>query len=35
MDVVDKIKMVEVRNVGEHQNVPVNDVVIKSIRKAN
>jgi serine/threonine protein kinase/cyclophilin family peptidyl-prolyl cis-trans isomerase len=35
MDVVDKIKDVETRAVGVHQNVPVKDVVIESIRRAN
>jgi len=33
MDVVDKIKEVETANRGVHQNVPVKDVVIKSIRR--
>jgi cyclophilin family peptidyl-prolyl cis-trans isomerase len=32
MDVVDKIKEVEVEDKGGHQSVPVKDVVIKSIR---
>lgn len=32
MDVVDKIKEVEVEDKGAHQSVPVKDVVIKSIR---
>jgi peptidyl-prolyl cis-trans isomerase B (cyclophilin B) len=35
MDVVDKIKDVETRTVGEHENVPVKDVVIESIRRAD
>lgn len=35
MDVVDKIKMVDTKNFGPHQNVPVSDVVIKSIRRAS
>jgi cyclophilin family peptidyl-prolyl cis-trans isomerase len=34
MDVVDKIKVVPTRNFGQHGDVPVNDVVIKSIRRA-
>lgn len=34
MNVVDKIKDVETGNVGPHQNVPRQDVVIKSIRVA-
>jgi cyclophilin family peptidyl-prolyl cis-trans isomerase len=33
MDVVDKIKAVETGNKGGHQNVPVSDVTIKSIRR--
>ena len=32
MDVVDKIKEVEVEDKGENERVPVKDVVIKSIR---
>ena len=35
MDVVDKIKDVEAGNRGPHQNVPVKDVVINSIRRAD
>jgi cyclophilin family peptidyl-prolyl cis-trans isomerase len=35
MDVVDKIKDVETRTVGEHENVPVKDVVIESVRRAD
>jgi peptidyl-prolyl cis-trans isomerase B (cyclophilin B) len=35
MDMVDKIRRAETRSVGPHGNVPVNDVVIKSIRRAN
>jgi cyclophilin family peptidyl-prolyl cis-trans isomerase len=34
MDVVDKIKAVEVRDVGDNEKVPVKDVIIKSIRRA-
>ena len=34
MDVVDKIKAVETGNQGGHENVPVKDVVIKSVRRA-
>lgn len=33
MDVVDKIKAVPTHNVGGHQNVPVDDVIIKSARR--
>jgi peptidyl-prolyl cis-trans isomerase B (cyclophilin B) len=33
MDVVDKIKGVKTGNTGGHQNVPVEDVVIKSVRR--
>jgi len=33
MDVVDKIKKVKVVNVGMHENVPVDDVIIKSITR--
>ena len=32
MDVVDKIRDVATRTVGAYQNVPVEDVVIKSVR---
>jgi cyclophilin family peptidyl-prolyl cis-trans isomerase len=35
MEVVDKIKDVETGNRGGHQNVPVKDVVINSIRRAD
>src|SRR5947199_151414 len=35
LDVVDKIKGVETANAGPHENVPVQDVVIKSIKRAN
>src|SRR5262249_49854819 len=35
LDVVDKIKGVQTGNQGGHQNVPVQDVVIRSVRKAN
>jgi cyclophilin family peptidyl-prolyl cis-trans isomerase len=35
MDVVDKIKAVETGNRGGHQNVPTQDVVIKSVRRAD
>jgi peptidyl-prolyl cis-trans isomerase B (cyclophilin B) len=35
MDVVDKIKAVRTANRGRHGNVPVDDVVIKSIRRAD
>jgi peptidyl-prolyl cis-trans isomerase B (cyclophilin B) len=35
MDVVDKIRAVEVGNKAGHQNVPVKDVVIESIRRAD
>lgn len=34
MDVVDKIKKVETNTVGQHGDVPVKDVVIKSVRRA-
>lgn len=34
MDVVDKIRRVRVAHTEEHQNVPVDDVIIKSIRRA-
>jgi len=34
MDVVDKIKSVRTTSRGGHQNVPVDDVVIKSVRRA-
>ena len=33
MDVVDKIKMVRTGSKGPHQNVPVEDIVIKSVRR--
>ena len=33
MDVVDKIKLVKVKTVGDYENVPAEDVVIKSIKK--
>ena len=33
--VVDKIKAVEVGDQGQHQNVPVKDVIIKSVRRAD
>jgi cyclophilin family peptidyl-prolyl cis-trans isomerase len=35
MDVVDKIKATKTHTVGQHQNVPVEDVVIKSIKRAD
>jgi cyclophilin family peptidyl-prolyl cis-trans isomerase len=35
MQVVDAIKNVETQTVGEHQKVPVKDVVIKSIRRVD
>ena len=35
MDVVDKIKAVETRKVGDYENVPVKDVVIESVRRAD
>jgi cyclophilin family peptidyl-prolyl cis-trans isomerase len=35
MDVVDKIKDVQTRAVGPHEGVPVKDVVIESIRRAD
>jgi cyclophilin family peptidyl-prolyl cis-trans isomerase len=35
MDVVDKIRAVKTGNKAGHQNVPVEDVVIKSIRRAD
>jgi cyclophilin family peptidyl-prolyl cis-trans isomerase len=35
MDVVDKIKAVPTGNRGPHQNVPTEDVIIKSIRRAD
>ena len=35
MDVVDKIRQVETGNRGPHENVPVQDVVIKSIRRSD
>jgi peptidyl-prolyl cis-trans isomerase A (cyclophilin A) len=34
MDVVDKIRIVGTRDVGGHEKVPVEDVIIKSIRRA-
>jgi len=34
-DVVDKIKEVKTGNKGGHQNVPVEDVIIKSVRRAD
>ena len=34
MDVVDKIKLVKTGNKAGHQNVPVEDVIIKSIKRA-
>jgi peptidyl-prolyl cis-trans isomerase B (cyclophilin B) len=34
MDVIDKIKIVKTGNKGEHSDVPVDDVVIKTIRRA-
>lgn len=34
MDVVDKIKEVETGDKGPHENVPVKDVIIKSVRRA-
>jgi peptidyl-prolyl cis-trans isomerase A (cyclophilin A) len=34
MDVVDKIRKVETANRGGHGDVPINDVVIKSVRRA-
>jgi peptidyl-prolyl cis-trans isomerase B (cyclophilin B) len=34
MDVVDKIKAVKTGNKGPHGNVPVEDIVIKSVRRA-
>jgi cyclophilin family peptidyl-prolyl cis-trans isomerase len=34
MDVVDKIKQVETKTRGDHENVPVQDVVIRSVRRA-
>jgi cyclophilin family peptidyl-prolyl cis-trans isomerase len=33
MDVVDKIAKVETENRGDHENVPVQDVLIKSVRR--
>jgi len=33
MDVVDKIKSVSTTNVGQHENVPKDDVIIKTARK--
>ena len=33
MDVVDKIKNVQIYNIGQLKNVPVNNVVIRSIRR--
>jgi cyclophilin family peptidyl-prolyl cis-trans isomerase len=33
MDVVDRIRFVTTHDVGPHENVPVNDVLIKSIRR--
>ena len=35
MDVVDKIRFVQTRTIGGHQNVPVENVLIKSIRRAD
>jgi peptidyl-prolyl cis-trans isomerase B (cyclophilin B) len=34
MDVVDKIKDVETRDIGPHEKVPVQNVIIKSVRRA-
>jgi peptidyl-prolyl cis-trans isomerase B (cyclophilin B) len=34
MDVVDKIKAVKTGRKGGHENVPVDDIIIKSVRKA-
>ena len=34
MDVVDKIKDVKTQDVGPHEKVPVEDVIIKSVRRA-
>ena len=33
MDVVDKIRVVDTHDVGQHEKVPVEDVIIKSIRR--
>jgi len=33
MDIVEKIKLVKVKTVGGHENVPVDDIVIKSIKR--
>jgi cyclophilin family peptidyl-prolyl cis-trans isomerase len=35
MDVVDKIRAVETKTVGDHGNVPTRDVVIRSIRRVS
>jgi cyclophilin family peptidyl-prolyl cis-trans isomerase len=35
MDVVDKIKNVATQDFKGHENVPVEDVVIKSVKRAN
>ena len=35
MDVVDKIRKVKTANKGGHGDVPVDDVVIKSVRRAD
>jgi cyclophilin family peptidyl-prolyl cis-trans isomerase len=35
MDVVDKIRAVKTTSVGGHENVPVKDVIIKSVRRAD
>jgi cyclophilin family peptidyl-prolyl cis-trans isomerase len=35
MNVVDKIKAVETGNKGRHANVPVKDIIIKSVRRAS
>jgi cyclophilin family peptidyl-prolyl cis-trans isomerase len=34
MEVVDKIRYVRTRDIGDHEKVPVEDIVIKSIRRA-
>jgi cyclophilin family peptidyl-prolyl cis-trans isomerase len=35
MDVVDRIKRVETSSVGPHENVPISDVVIESVRRVD
>ena len=35
MDVVDKIKVVPTGDRGDHKNVPITDVIIKSVRRVD